>query len=152
MNSLKLVIFITAFSIFVISCGQTPPATNSTNINKSRTADNVAANANISSVAPGSTNKSAQAAAVTDVDDAVVDLYSENCMICHKDTGKGGKMTLEGKTLNVDDLTSAKIKAKSDEKLLAEIKNGVPEEGMPAFKGKLTDEQIKSIIEKIRKF
>lgn len=155
MNSLKLIILITAFSTFLISCGQAPTASNPENSTRSRANSNPGANFNGSNVSLRDASLANKATPVTDPVEASAngnDLYSENCMICHKATGKGGKMTLEGKTLNVDDLTSAKIKAKSDEKLLAAIKNGVPDEGMPAFKGKLTDEQIKSIIEKIRTF
>ena len=155
MNSVKLIIIIAAFSVFVTSCGQSPPAANTTNIGASRVVSNVASNANSSSSGPDKSlrsNRSAQVAEVADIEEKVVDLYSEKCMICHKDTGKGGKITLEGKTITPADLTSAKIKAKSDEKLLSEIKEGVPDEGMPSFKAKLSDEEIKSIIQKIRKF
>jgi len=78
------------------------------------------------------------------------ELYALNCMICHRDTGKGGKLTLEGKTINPDDLTSAKMKAMSDEKLTGYVVNGIEDEGMPSFKGKLTDEEIKSVIAHVR--
>lgn len=154
MNSLKLTILAATFSIFVISCSQTPPATNTANMQTNRTSTNVTVNSNGSSNGPGIAlrNRSAQSAEVSEVDDAIVDLYAQKCMICHKDNGKGGRMTIEGKTINPDDLTSAKIQAKSDEKLLAVIREGVPDEGMPAFKDKLTDDQIKTIIQKIRKF
>ncbi|MBK8467288.1 MAG: cytochrome c [Chloracidobacterium sp.] len=153
MNSLKLVILISVFSAFVFSCAQPPTTSNVNNTNVSRTVENVPVSTN-STTSVANNLRAGRSAAVTDtaVDDKPVDLYAQNCMICHKDSGKGGKMTLEGKTISPDDLTSAKIKAKSDDKLLAEIKQGVPDEGMPAFKGKLSDEEIKSIIQKIRKF
>lgn len=78
------------------------------------------------------------------------EFYALNCMICHKDTGQGGKLTLEGKTIDPDDLTTAKMKAMSDEKLTGYVVNGIEDEGMPSFKGKLTDEEIKSVIAHVR--
>ena len=150
MNSVKLLVVLPA--AFILACGQTSPTQNI----KITTANSAPANAaqNITnSVASNRTAaRSAQVAEVADVIDDETDLYTVKCMICHKDTGKGGKVTIEGKTITPADLTSAKIKARSDEKLLSQIKDGVPDEGMPAFKGKLSDEEIKSIIQKIRKF
>ena len=78
------------------------------------------------------------------------DLYSTNCMICHKESGKGGKVTIEGKTINPIDLTSEKMRAKSDDKLVKNINDGSPEDGMQAFKGKLTDDEIRSIVQHLR--
>lgn len=78
------------------------------------------------------------------------DLYKQNCAICHKEDGKGGEMTIEGRTINPDDLTSEKIKKFSDEKISGYIVNGVVDEGMPAFKDKLTEAQIKEIVAFVR--
>lgn len=71
-------------------------------------------------------------------------------MICHKDTGKGGKVTLKGKNLNAEDLTSAKMAAKTDDQLTKYIIDGVEDEGMPAFKDKLTDEEVTLLVGHIR--
>ena len=71
-------------------------------------------------------------------------------MTCHRDSGKGGKVTIEGKTINPDDITTAKQKAKTDEKIYSYISDGFPDDGMPAFKDKLTDAEIKSIIKHVR--
>lgn len=60
-------------------------------------------------------------------------------------------MTIEGKTLNVDDLTSDKIKKFSDEKISGYIINGVPDEGMPAFKDDLTEAQIREVVLYVRR-
>ena len=78
------------------------------------------------------------------------ELYKQNCAICHKEDGTGGKMTIEGKTINPDDLTSEKIKKFSDEKISGYIVNGVVDEGMPAFKDKLTEAQIREIVAFVR--
>ena len=78
------------------------------------------------------------------------ELFAAHCMICHKDTGKGGKVTLKGKSLNAEDLTSAKMAAKTDEQLTKYIIGGVEDEGMPAFKDKLTDEEVTLLVGHIR--
>ncbi len=78
------------------------------------------------------------------------DLYTVNCMTCHKDSGKGGKVTVEGKTMEPDDITTAKMKAKTDEKLYEYVSEGFPDDGMPAFKDKLKPEEIKAIVKHIR--
>ncbi|MEP6946747.1 MAG: cytochrome c [Acidobacteriota bacterium] len=78
------------------------------------------------------------------------ELYKTSCSKCHKEDGTGGKITIDGRQINPDDLTSAKISAKTDEKLTQYILEGFPEDGMPAFKGRLKDDQIKAIIIYIR--
>jgi mono/diheme cytochrome c family protein len=79
------------------------------------------------------------------------DIYADNWAKCHKDDGTGGPVEINGKKLKPDDLTSAKIKGFSDEKIIGYVKDGVEDEGMPAFKEKLTDEQIREVVAYIRK-
>jgi mono/diheme cytochrome c family protein len=76
--------------------------------------------------------------------------YSDKCVKCHKEDGTGGKVTIDGETINADNFTTAKMAAMADEKYFDYIKNGVPGEGMPAFKNQLTDEQIKDVVKFIR--
>lgn len=103
------------------------------------------------SVSPeNNTNAAATPSATVDEKRLAKDLYAKNCMICHKDTGKGGEMTIEGKTIEPDDLTAAPMKAKSDDQLHKYISDGVPDKGMPAFKTKLSPEQIKTVVGHIR--
>ena len=78
------------------------------------------------------------------------ELYTKNCAKCHKDEGTGGDVVIEGKKLEPDDLTSAKIKAFSDEKIIGYVTNGVEDEGMPAFKNKLSPEEIKLVVAYVR--
>lgn len=77
-------------------------------------------------------------------------LFKQNCATCHKEDGTGGKVTIEGKTINPDDLTSDKIKKFDDDKITGYIFNGVEDEGMPAFKGKLSEAQIREIVRFVR--
>ena len=73
-------------------------------------------------------------------------LYMDNCAVCHKEDGTGGKMEIDGKSIRADDLTSAKIKAFSDEKITGYIYKGIPDEGMPAFKDKLSEAEIREVV------
>ena len=130
MNRLKLFILVTALAIFIFACSES-----ATTPNKSNTAAN--------------TNTTPAATPVDEVAMAA-NIYTTNCMTCHRDSGKGGKVTIEGKTINPDDITTAKQKAKTDEKIYSYISDGFPDEGMPAFKDKLTDAEIKSIIKHVR--
>ena len=136
MNAFKLCLIILAFAVFIAACNQTPSTPN---------AANTAANVN-----KPADNTPAQPSQPVDELAAAKELYAKNCMICHKDTGKGGKVTIEGKTLEPDDLTADKLKNKSDEQLFGYISDGVTDEGMPAFKEKLTVDQIKSVVKHVR--
>jgi mono/diheme cytochrome c family protein len=78
------------------------------------------------------------------------ELFALNCMICHKETGKGGKVTIEGKSLNVEDLTKEKFIKATDEKLTGYITNGIEDEGMPSFKDKMTPEEIRAVVAHVR--
>jgi mono/diheme cytochrome c family protein len=77
-------------------------------------------------------------------------LYKKNCAACHKENGTGGKVTIDGRTINPDNLISDRKKSAPDDKFHAWIANVVADEGMPAFKEKLTNEQITEIVQYIR--
>jgi len=64
-------------------------------------------------------------------------LFQAKCKICH---GADGKGTPVGKTMGSPDLTAVKISAADAAKV---IENGKGK--MRAFKGQLTDEQIKAL-------
>lgn len=78
------------------------------------------------------------------------ELFAMNCMICHKETGKGGPVSIAGKQLNADDLTSQKMKDKTDEQLMGYVRDGVVDKGMPAFKDKLSEDEMTLIVTRIR--
>ena len=78
-------------------------------------------------------------------------VFETNCMVCHRVDGTGGKVTVEDKTLDVEDLTSNKIKSFTDEKIIGYVMNGVPDEGMPAFKDKLSEGEMRDVVLYIRK-
>lgn len=73
------------------------------------------------------------------------DLYKSKCQACHGADGKGGAV---GQKLGVRDFHSPEVAKESDEELFTITKNG--KNKMPKFDGKLTDDQIKSLIKYIR--
>jgi mono/diheme cytochrome c family protein len=77
-------------------------------------------------------------------------LYTDNCAACHKENGTGGKIEFEGKSINPDDLTTAKIKAFSDDKIIGYIYKGIESEGMPSFKDTLTEAEIREVVRYVR--
>jgi mono/diheme cytochrome c family protein len=79
------------------------------------------------------------------------EVFEKNCVICHQADGSGGKVTIEDKSLNVENLRSNKIKGFSDEKIIGYIMKGVPDEGMPAFKDKLSEGEMRDVVLFIRK-
>ena len=77
-------------------------------------------------------------------------LFSINCANCHKENGTGGEVVIEGTKLKPDDLTSAKIKGFSDDKIIRYMVNGVEDEGMPSFKEKLSEGEMRDVVKFIR--
>lgn len=78
-------------------------------------------------------------------------IYTEKCARCHKDDGSGGKTEIDGTTINAENLTTDKMKKEPDAEYIEHITDGIPGEGMPAFKGKLTEQEIKDVVAFIRK-
>ena len=131
-NYLKFIVVLIALAVpaVLIACGSTAGS-------------NVAVNASKATPAPAATSTPDELAAARD-------LYKTNCSKCHQDSGKGGKVTVDGKNINAHDLTSDKMKKRDDDKFRDDVLEGSPDDGMPAFKGKLTDAQISDIIKYIR--
>jgi mono/diheme cytochrome c family protein len=72
--------------------------------------------------------------------------FKAKCAICHGADGAG--TTPVGKSMKIRDLGSADVQAQTDAQLSAIVTNG--KNKMPAYKGKLTDDQIKGLIAYIR--
>ena len=76
-------------------------------------------------------------------------LYKTKCSVCHAADGSGSGST--GKALGVPDLRSAEVQKQTDAQLNDSIAKGKGTK-MPAYKGKLTDDQIKGLVAYIREF
>jgi len=74
-------------------------------------------------------------------------LYKTKCAICHAADGSGN--ILMGKKLGAKDLRSEEVQKQTDAQLNDSITNGMNKK-MPAYKGKLTDAQIKGLVSYIR--
>ena len=76
--------------------------------------------------------------------DQAADLFKSKCAMCHGPDGKG-------KMAGTKDLGSAEVQKASDADLTATITKGKPPK-MPASEGKLTADQIKSLVAYVRTF
>src|SRR4030095_12279887 len=77
-------------------------------------------------------------------------VYMDNCAKCHREDGSGGEVEIEGKKLDPEDLTSAKIKRFPDDKMIRIIMNGAEDDGMPGFKGKLPEGEMRDVVKFVR--
>jgi cytochrome c6 len=73
-------------------------------------------------------------------------IFQEQCIGCHGADGKA--QTDMGKKLQAADLTSGAVQEQSDSKLERTIKSGKAK--MPSFDGKLSDDDIGSVVAYIR--
>jgi len=73
-------------------------------------------------------------------------VFKAKCAVCHGQDATGNVPM--GKTLKVPDLHSAEVQKQTDTQLNEAITNGKGK--MTAYKGKLTDEQIKQLVVYVR--
>jgi mono/diheme cytochrome c family protein len=74
------------------------------------------------------------------------DIYKSKCQSCHAADGSGS--TPAGKAMKAVPFSAPDIVNASDADLIADTKNGKGK--MPAYAGKLTDDQIKDVVAHIR--
>jgi mono/diheme cytochrome c family protein len=105
----------------------------------------VAASAFAVGVAASARGARGQGRTPTSINPAVT--YSRNCASCH---GKDGRSkSVKGKLRHARDLTDARWQEDAtDERIFNSIENGRGK--MPAFKRKLTNEQIESLVSYVR--
>ncbi len=134
MRSLKIALILPAALLFISGCEQPTTNQSTTSVNTGTSQPN----------SPSQSNQAQDIAVEGKM------LFATNCMICHKDTGKGGKVTINGRNIEPEDLTTDKMKAMTDERLIGYVTNGLEDEGMPAFKEKLTADEIRSVVSYVR--
>jgi cytochrome c6 len=83
--------------------------------------------------------------ASTRADDAA-STYKAKCAMCHGADGSGN--TPAGKAMKARDFASPEVQSETDAQLTDIVSNG--KNKMPAYKGKLTDDQIQGLIAYIR--
>ena len=75
--------------------------------------------------------------------------FAKNCLGCHGESGEGGTKQVEGKTLKVPSFKAAHALKDSDKEYSEQIHEGG--DGMPAFKDKLSEQEIADLVKFIRK-
>lgn len=138
MRHLKLFALAAAAAIFAIAC-----ATNTNTDTASGPGRTVNANAN---------NASPAASATPDALAATRAIYNTTCANCHKENGEGGVAELDEKTkLTVPSFKDEHSVKHTEADFVRKITNGDKDEGMPAFKGRLTPEQITDLARFVRR-
>jgi len=74
--------------------------------------------------------------------------FKKNCSACHDEEGTGGLKTVDGKKLKVPNLREGHALHHPDDDFIKQITKGG--DGMPAFKDKLTPEQMNELVRFIR--
>jgi len=86
--------------------------------------------------------------------DDAAQLWDKNCAACHGKDGKG--QTTIGRKLQIKDFTDAKTQASfTDAEATKAIKEGISKDGqlkMKAFGDKLSDDDIKALVARVRSF
>lgn|SRR5512146_3340679 len=77
---------------------------------------------------------------------SAAELYKSKCTVCHGADGKGA--TPMGPKIGVRDFNSPVVAKETDAEMFTLTKDG--KNKMPAYKGKLTDNQIKEVVKYIR--
>ena len=139
MRIIKLALVFAALTLFIIACSQ-PPTTGTNTKPAANTVSNAAAPQ--AEITPATTDDLASARKI----------YSEQCVKCHKEDGLGGAQTLDdGTRIKAPNFTSARMRKDKDADWIETINNGAKEEGMPAYKGKLSDDEIKDLVKYIHR-
>ena len=86
------------------------------------------------------------AASTTAAFGQAADNYKSKCAMCHGPDGAAN--TPAGKAMQTPPVTSPQFAKASDAELFAILKNGKAK--MPAYAGKLTDEQMKALVTYMR--
>lgn len=139
MKLLRLFFVLSAVVILVAACSQN--AVNNSTANSNGTTIGSQANTNVQNSAPAGANDELASARK---------IYTENCAGCHKADGSGGIKDADGKQIKVPNFHSERKMNDKDEDWIDTIANGAKEDGMPAFKGKISDEDIKNLVKFIR--
>jgi len=162
MNFLKIGLLSSTVALFVFACTQTNnPGGSNNRTTAANTANNqTSTGVNATPAAPAGNQSTGNSAKQTDSQPAAGhstelvsagETYKTICAKCHQESGEGGAVTINGKKLKVPNFKTERMKNDSDEDFIDAVANGIPEDGMPAFKDRLNEEQIKNLVQYIRK-
>ncbi|HZI61988.1 MAG TPA: cytochrome c [Pyrinomonadaceae bacterium] len=131
MKLISLVLTCAAIALLGIACTETATPTNTSTATKTASPAAATSPAPVDATARAQTN------------------FTKNCEACHGPSGEGGTVTVEGKRLRVPSLKAAHAVKHTDDELLKIVTSG--EEEMPAFKDKLSAEEIAELVAFVRK-
>src|SRR5262245_42185720 len=129
MKLIATVLACIALGLVIIACTETAPATNS--------------------AAPSATASPATAASPVDEFATARANFKKHCEGCHGETGEGGLVKVESKRIKVPSLKAGHALKHTDEQITKMITNG--EEEMPAFKDKMSGQEISEMMRFVRK-
>lgn len=134
MTRIKLALTLSAAILFAVACTTDTANTNET------TRTNATPSATLAPVATPTPDELADARTI----------FNNTCARCHQQNGEGGTVELdEGGTLKVPSFKTGHALKESDAEFTEQIANGG--DGMPAFKNRLTPEQIQDLVRFIRR-
>ena len=129
MKLIATVLACVALSLVIIACTENAPATNNAR--------------------PTAAASPATAASPVDEFATARANYQKNCEGCHGETGEGGLVKVENKRIKVPSLKADHALKHTDEQITKMITNG--EEEMPAFKSKMSPQEISDMVKYVRK-
>ena len=129
MKLISLALTCVAIALIAVACTETASTTNTSRSSASPTAP--AATASVDEFAAAKAN------------------YKKNCEACHGPEATGGLVKVEKKQIKVPSLKADHALKHTDEQLTKMITNG--EEDMPAFKNKMSAQEISEMVRYIRK-
>jgi mono/diheme cytochrome c family protein len=127
MKLISLALLCAAIALVAVACTEMPTTTNT---NTSRTAASPAATASPDPLAGARAN------------------FTKNCEPCHGPNGEGGLVKVDNKQIKVPSLKSDHAIKHTDDQITKMITNG--EEAMPAFKDKMSQQEIADMVKFVR--
>ncbi len=130
MKSAKLLLMIAAIALFTPACSNSETLTSN-------------------QIQPTGSPASSAPTAIPDEFASAHSNFAKNCVVCHGEKAEGGTVTVEGKKFKVPSLRAGHALSHKDERLVRQITDG--DEEMPAFKDKLSPQEINDLVRFIRK-
>lgn len=130
MRSVAVVFILSAITLFALACNN--PGTETTN----------------NSQPSGSPAAALPAATPDELASARIN-FQKHCAVCHGENAEGGRKEVEGKKFKVPSLREGHALEHTDDKFIIQITEGDDE--MPAFKDKLSQDEIRDLVKFIRK-
>ena len=80
------------------------------------------------------------------------DLFNQNCVVCHGEQGRGNGPAAANLSIKPPDYGNGHLDIHTDGDIFYWIQNGISQGSpMPAFKDKLTDDQIWHLVNYVRR-